>query len=73
MKVIIEITKTGWTYSIQDGEKVHSEKHISTNTGAQSEGELLEDTDLPEHLVEAVKEGFYCYDVMRALEVTANT
>lgn len=66
-KVTIEITPKGWTTTVQLGDVIHVEKHISTSSGAKlTEGDFEESIDDDD--LWAALSGFAQYEIMRALD-----
>jgi hypothetical protein len=67
-KVTIEITEDGWQTTLELNGKTYTEKHKRNSTGAESvKGNLSEESDLTEEIIDAVTGGFKEYEIMRAL------
>lgn len=67
-KISIEITKDGWTTTVNLAGRTFVEKHIATPTGAQGvEGDFEKDDDIPEEIYEALN-SFFQFDCMSALQ-----
>lgn len=65
-KVTIEITPSGWTTTVQLGEKTIVERHVRCLTGAKGIEGNFEDSIDDENLYNALS-GFAQYDIMIAL------
>lgn len=66
-KVIIEVTKEGWSTTVKLARKVFVEKHKATSTGSKAvEGNFEKEEEIGEELCDALS-GFTQYNIMAAL------
>jgi len=66
-KVIIEVTESGWTTTVKNGDSEIVEKHLSTPTGSRCvQGNFEDEDSIDDELYDALI-GFAMYDIMRAL------
>lgn len=67
-KITIEITKEGWTTTVNLKGKTFVEKSIATPTGAEGiEGNFEKEDEMPEEVYDAL-ESFFMFDCMSALQ-----
>jgi hypothetical protein len=66
-KVIIEITKDGWTTILEKDGKKFTERHVKTMHGSKSiEGDFEAEDDIDDELYDALT-SFANHDIMSAL------